>query len=275
MPQIAYGILKKGRDRIRVIRPTAACPHSSAAGRGEIFNIFLWSVIVLCVASAAFAQQSSAGAPDKPSVHGMMLFGGTKSSAVYISHLPMFHTPHDYQVLAEIALPEEAQTAYQKSLKAKPKETVYTLVPEVFILPEMVANPRPFKAELYCGHFERGGKPITEKFTVTFKRILYQQKFDLNRQRPQTAQYLVFGDTLQQYAAHAIAAKPDFDHILRLVNTPIDANALKASPYTLCNLPQQNLPLKKGNFRTENTVEGRKMLLKVDKTLYLEFDDLK
>ncbi|MFY7997474.1 MAG: hypothetical protein ACOVSW_02610 [Candidatus Kapaibacteriota bacterium] len=237
--------------------------------------IAYFSIIIFCIASSAFAQQHSAGAPDKPSVHGMLFFGGVQSSAVYISHLPMFHTPHDYQILAEIELPEETRIAYQKSLKAKPKETVYTLVPEVFVLPEMFANPRPFKAELYCGHFERGGKPITEKFTVSIKRIIYQQKFDPSLLRPKTASYLVFGDALQQYAAHTITAKPDFDHILALANTPLDANALKTSPYTLCNLFEPNRPLKKRNFRTKNAVQGRKMLLKVDKTLYLEFDDLK
>jgi hypothetical protein len=231
-------------------------------------------VAFLFAASSAFAQHHTTGAPDKPSVHGMLFFGGVKSPAIYISHLPIFHTPHDYQVLAEIEIPDAVRSAYRKSLKANPRQTVYTLVPEVFVLPEMLANPRPFKAELYAGHFERGGKAISEKFTVNFKRILYQKKFDPQEKRSETASYLVFGDASAQYAAHLITAKPDFDQILTLKNVPIRAEVFKTHGYTLCTFQQKNIPLKSGNFTAESTVEPTKMLLKVDKSLYLEFDDL-
>ncbi len=231
-------------------------------------------VALVFVVLPAFVQHHSTGAPDKPSVHGMLFFGGVKSPTIYVSHLPIFHTPHDYQVLAEIEIPGDVRSAYRKSLKANPRQTVYTLVPEVFVLPEMLANPRPFTAELYAGHFERGGKPISEKFTVSIKRIVYQKKFDLQEKRSESASYLVFGDASAQYAAHCITAKPDFDHILTLKNVPIPAEAFKTLGYTLCTFRQKNIPLKSGNFMAESTVEPTKMLLKVDKSLYLEFDDL-
>lgn len=232
-------------------------------------------VAVLFAVSTAFAQHHNAVAPDKPSVHGMLLFGGVKSSAVYVSHLPIFHTPHDYQVLAEIEIPDDVRSAYRKSLKASPRQTVYTLVPEVFVLPEMLANPRPFKADLYAGHFECGGKLISEKCTVSFKRIIYQKKFDPQEKRGENASYLVFGDTFAEYAAHLITAKPDFDQILALQNVPLGAEALKTHNYTVCTFPQKNIPLESGNFSARSDVKLRKMLFKVDKSLYLEFDDLK
>src|SRR4051812_9463415 len=39
---------------------------------------------------------------DTPSIHGMVVFGGEKDT--YASHLPMFHSPHDRQVILKIAL---------------------------------------------------------------------------------------------------------------------------------------------------------------------------
>ena len=38
---------------------------------------------------------------DVPTTHGMLLFG---NETVYASHLPMFHSPHDYQLILELDL---------------------------------------------------------------------------------------------------------------------------------------------------------------------------
>ncbi len=238
----------------------------------RLFALIIFSMFLLV--ETTIAQTKVTSYPDKSSLHGMMFFGGKKSPSVYASHLPMFHTPHDYQIILEVEIADEARAAYQKSLRTNPKETVYTLVPEVFVLPEMLDNPRPFKAEIYTGHFERGGKPITGKLPVSIKRVIYRQKFDTAAKRPKTASYLVFGNNKEQFAAHTITAKPDFDQIVSLRNCPIAEESLKSSNYTVCSLAEQNRPLKKGNFSAQTSVNAGKMLLKFDKTLYLEFDDL-
>lgn len=230
--------------------------------------------LMLLFSGNIIAQTTTKTYTDRPSLHGMMFFGGVKSPSIYASHLPMFHTPHNYQVILELEISDEARAAYQKSLKANPKQTVYTLVPEVFVLPEMLDTPRPFKAEIYAGHFERGGKPITGKLPVSIKRIVYRQKFDSAVTRSESASYLVFGDAKAQFAAHYITAKPDFDQICTLRNLPLSSDALKASSYVLCASGEKNKPVKNGNFSAKNSVNGGKMLLNVDKTLYLEFDDL-
>jgi hypothetical protein len=51
--------------------------------------------------SLAFLAAASARA-DAPAVHGMVLFGGKQ--AAYVSHLPMFHAPHDRQLILKVAL---------------------------------------------------------------------------------------------------------------------------------------------------------------------------
>ncbi len=235
----------------------------------------LWMIAPPHLPLAAQGNHAHSTSTDKPSTHGMMFFGGEKARPVYASHLPMFHTPHDYQVLLELEIPDSVRTAYRQSRTATPKETVYTLVPEVFVLPEMITKPRPFTAQLYCGHFERGGKPITGTFTVSIQRVLHFKKFDISAKRFKTAEYLVFGSPEAQYAAHVISAKPDFDHIVRLGNTPLSAKELQANATTVFNLTRSNTPLQTGKMQAVNMRTGKPVTMQVSASLYLEFDDLK
>jgi hypothetical protein len=52
--------------------------------------------ILILFVGLAFAQAS---AQDQPAVHGMLLVG---EETLYLSHLPMFHSPHNYQVILEV-----------------------------------------------------------------------------------------------------------------------------------------------------------------------------
>ena len=41
---------------------------------------------------------------DHTGVHGMAIIVCTRSSGVYLSHLPMFRVPHDFQVILAASL---------------------------------------------------------------------------------------------------------------------------------------------------------------------------
>ncbi len=156
--------------------------------------------------STAMAQHQHG---DMPSVHGMAIFG---KKTVYLSHLPMFHAPHDYQAIMEAEFDQSALTTY---LSAQESETFFTLVPEEFSLPEMMNKPRPFKAQIFAGHFERGGKMIAET-TVKIKKVILFKKLNPKGQRPQKSTYYVLGNSFEQFMIHKISAKPDFDHIIQV-----------------------------------------------------------
>lgn len=235
-----------------------------------------WMIGAFPLPLAAQGNHTHSTITDKPSTHGMMFFGGEAARSVYASHLPMFHTPHDYQVLLELEIPDSVRTAYEQSLTVTPKETIYTLVPEVFVLPKMIAKPRPFTAQLYCGHFERGGKPIAGTFTVSIRRVLHFKKFDTSAKRLKTSEYLVFGSPKAQYAAHMISAKPDFDHIVRLENAPLNTSELnQANTITVFSLNRANTPLQMGRVQAKNMRTGKLTTMQIGASLYLEFDDLK
>jgi hypothetical protein len=207
----------------------------------------------------------SAEAADRPSTHGMLLFGQQK---VYVSHLPMFHSPHDYQLIAEVELPPEARAIYESNLRQHPVETVYTLVPEVFVLPEMVANPRPFRADLVRGHFERGGTEIATQLTVKLGRVVHFRKFDPKEQKPALATYLLFGNAEEAFLAHYVAAKPDFDHVLAL------RGGFTGEPTLLETGATNSRPLAEGTFTFKSRGDGQGFTLNLKKSLYFETGDL-
>jgi len=99
----------------------------------RIMSIAITSAIAL--ASLTSACQTAMSAPsgaaassahvhgmavDRPAVHGMLLVG---TNALYVSHLPMFHAPHDYQALAEVALQDGAGDARARYVADKAART--------------------------------------------------------------------------------------------------------------------------------------------------------
>jgi hypothetical protein len=165
----------------------------------------LFALSMLIFSSGAIAQHHQ---HDRPSTHGMLAFG---SSKIYLSHLPMFHSPHDYQLIveAEVSNPK----LYQQTLNKLAADEYMTILPERFSLTEMMESPHPFKANLYHGHFERGGTDVGS-MTFTIKKILYAKKFD--GRKAQANEYFYFGEGSEIFGAHIISAAPDFDHVVRV-----------------------------------------------------------
>ncbi|MFT6632787.1 MAG: hypothetical protein ACJAS4_002752 [Bacteriovoracaceae bacterium] len=217
---------------------------------------------------------------DLPSVHGMFVFGKDK---VYLSHLPMFHSPHDYQVLIEVELPEEVKAVYLEEKLQDKFQSVYTIVPESFILPEVMTDGHSFKAVLYKGHFERGGSPITKEINITIKKVLYFKQFDKSAVKTPTAtataKYIIIGNKTEQFIIHKVIAKPDFDQVIKLngSNKALIAILLKTTHLNVTIPSSLNtVPLKEG----ENLIaklsdnQNSSVSINIKKSLYLEYGDL-
>jgi len=231
-------------------------------------NGFVWFLLALLPGIAL---------TDPAAVHGMLLLGGDK---IYVSHLPMFHPPHDYQAILEVALQPEAKRLFLADQAAHPEQRIYTLVPERFVLPEMVQHPRPFKATLVRGHFERGGTDILSNTQVTIQRVIYFAKLNPNAASPAAPQYILFGRWGEAYLAHLISGRPGFDQILgaEVKNLKL-LELIESKPSVVIQIPQ----LSGGKPVTELTPviaqvsgneETRDILVTLNQ-LYLEFDDLK
>jgi hypothetical protein len=237
--------------------------ESSKLVRRIIFRYFIF-----CCVNSSFAQHDEhIKITDKPSTHGMLLMGTEK---IYASHLPMFHSPHYYQIILELELSKADKQKYLMDKNKNPNITTYTIEPETFILPDMLNHPKPFKVNLYRGHFERGGTEILKNVPVKIVAIVYFQKFKVEELKSKIANFIMFGNLKEQFLAHQITNSPDFDQIVE-VKTNLNQH-LKNRKFAILNLDNaQNYPI--GVSGNELKVNDKSVFLL--KQLYLEFDDLK
>lgn len=209
---------------------------------------------------------NSVMAQDPASVHGMLLFGSQKT---YLSHLPMFHSPHDYQAIMEVELDQKAQMLYFADQKDHPN-TYYTIVPPRFVLPEVIQNKKSFTAQIYRGHFERDGEHIGNAVNIQISKVIYFKKLHPAPHTVSMDQYLIFGSQSESFAAHFIQGAPNFDQILKV-------GALPECAGTTCfakSVSGGSQPLKTSGS-TRIILNGKCIVLNIQKQIYLEFDDLK
>ncbi len=152
---------------------------------------------------------------DTPATHGMLLFG---DQVTYASHLPMFHSPHDYQLIMKLTLTNLPRSETIKSYEnfKKRGETFFTLVPEVMDLSQIINGAKTgFSASIYKGHFERGGQSLGV-VKVRVEKVIFSKKLDGSKAPADSDQYLLFGETGEYFAVHLIQGKPSFDEILKV-----------------------------------------------------------
>lgn len=179
------------------------------------------SAAAMLVASCWGWPNAVASAEDPARSHGMVVVG---EQTVFLSHLPLFERPHNFQVILEATFTKpgsDPQADYVADRKRK-RVNPYTLEPEAFVLPKLAASPplRSFKASIYRGHFEKlkdrklDAARIGEDVQVTVTRVVHFRRFDPAAAKPAQLEYLLFGKGGELFLAHLITRPPDFDQIL-------------------------------------------------------------
>jgi hypothetical protein len=145
----------------------------------------------------------------------MALFGGQEG--LYASHLPMFHPPHDYQVILQVHIADPAiDAALRKRLDGK--DALWTIDPEKFELsalaPEAKAPRKDFTADVVQGHFERGGETQYKAAKVVIDKVLVFRQLDGKPRDAKFSRYMQVGTGAQRFLVKQIDTRPDFDHIV-------------------------------------------------------------
>lgn len=229
---------------------------------------------------------------DRPATHNMLVVG---EDTVYLSHLPMFQEegkppmPHRYQAILEVTFANQA--GYVKDRQEHQTTKIYTLTPEVFVLPELVAvDPqhqplRSFKAnEIFRGHLEKDDKvPILQDVEVSVKRVSYFREFAPKAPKSSQLEYLLFGNGQELFLAHVITAPPDFDQILAVkvtdhafTNDETAKAVLVVFPETT-NAAASRLQEKQqatGEMKVKNAPTPKKIQVEVTRELYFEEGEL-
>jgi hypothetical protein len=157
------------------------------------------------------------GESDAPiGVHGMLLVG---EAPVYLSHLPMFMAPHNFQVILEVRLDAEANRRLGDFRSHFGRDNLCTVKPEEFsivdLLPVDPAKPAlaAFKADIVKGHFEKGGDVIAADARVSVEDVIHFEELSLT-DKADDLEYILFGTEQQFFLAHRVTQPPDFDQVL-------------------------------------------------------------
>ena len=223
------------------------------------------------VSAPATRAQAQAPAPSMGE-HGMLLFGG--GDGLFLSHLPMFHRPHDTQVVLQVHMANrEHDEELRRQLAAHPE--VWTIVPEHFELDRLAPKAkhplRKFHADVVSGHFERGGRTVYQGDEFIVDRVVFDHRLAPTSGPGATLTYRIVdaGAGVQEhFLVHWIATRPDADHVVRVM-TPPDTR-----------LPRQ-VELARGDTLSADPKALEAALHKtgaewahVDQSIYLETGDL-
>lgn len=255
----------------------------------------LWKMGSLLTACLMFAAGVAAAESHDPvgtesqGFHGMLVLG---TESIYIDHLPMFLPQHRYQGIWEVSFgdrPEEERELHElyRNERRRPESSgrIFTLAPrELFRLPELSASiPRSsFKADLFVGHFERGGEVFLEDVTVNVKRRIHWHPFRNGHGPPERLSYVLFGQGDEYFLAHWITAAPNYHQVLE-VTSAADLDDIPEGVQII--LPQRSdvealqagesvsgLVILDGN--PEQPAAVKSLELEVRSEIYLERDEL-
>ncbi|ALT00046.1 hypothetical protein [Lacimicrobium alkaliphilum] len=163
----------------------------------------IWLVSLLLCFSALTRADS-----DYDGTHGMVVF--THESGLYASHMPMHTKPHDAQIIYKIS-PGDPFLYFL----AKDADLV-TIKPETFNLQHLMQGEKlTVKADVYMGHFERGGSLQYEQMEVTFLEQKYFRMIE-PQSEPSTLQVYdeVELDRGGRMLVHQIRGVPSYDHLI-------------------------------------------------------------
>src|SRR3954471_528132 len=91
--------------------------------------------------------------------HGMVLVGSP--DAAFLSHVPMFHTPHDVQLLLSVHLDGV-------KLPSSFSDRLFTFLPETLSLDDLrLGALKKLRGTVFLGSFENGGTPVAKNVTAT------------------------------------------------------------------------------------------------------------
>ncbi len=173
---------------------------------------------VITLAAVLLASWSVVRA-ERPAVHGMVVFGETR---ILMSHLPLFHPPHDWQVIFEVSLKHNTTNisdVYHPSQDA-PGDQLYTFEPIPFKLTEMIEHPTAMTGSLYKGHFEKDGQLLLTDVEAAIAQVVFHKKLAPIPAPALQNSYLMIGTETkgaeEVFVIHRIDGKPSFDEIAQV-----------------------------------------------------------
>lgn len=245
-------------DTVSIGDDPASLPSMGAARRSST-TLFTAMIGLMALGAAAQAKSIDTRPGGRMGVHGMVVFG-SPATGLYMSHIPMFHHPHDVQAFFKVSFP--GADVFE--------DGTYTFQPERFALDDVIdGRLDTFKGTLFRGSFEGDGKPMRD-VTVKVERVIDAAALRHDTPVPSTLEYRVIGTPQDAYVIHPITGAPDFDHLVRLdlSHSTLTAQDIAAGVRLVLPRPDK-VEERITSGAVEATVKGtdRKVTIAVDRVL--------
>ncbi|MCL1142793.1 hypothetical protein [Shewanella gaetbuli] len=188
------------------------------------FFIFLTFSYSLLAATPKHQHDSDSILAPSMGLHGMLLFGN--ESALFASHLPMFHTPHNAQVIVQLSFNQKhIQQQMITQMAQEHSDSVWTIVPQHFDLARLSPTAKhaidELTVDVFEGHFERGGHLRWAKKKIKLEKVLVFSPLSLTEVEDtrSTTHYFTVNNSASdrtQFLVKKLTHRPDADHILKL-----------------------------------------------------------
>ena len=181
-----------------------------------MFKSVLVAIVCAFMSYSSFAEEEKLPPldPKYMGVHGMVLM--SKSSTIFASHLPMYHKPHNVQLVYKLEVKD-----FNLVQVVRDNELV-TVKPKPFNLQRLMRGEKvTVNAELYIGHFERDGMKVYDNITLVFDKQLYMRELSDIKPSSNEQEYDVisYNSKADRLYIHRLQQAPSFDHIIHIDRT--------------------------------------------------------
>jgi len=171
-------------------------------------------VLLICFClNVSFAEEVKELPPLDPAyegTHGMVLVSHT--STIFASHLPLYHKPHDVQLVYKLDIKDLSLLQLVRDNK------LVTIKPKPFNLQRLMRGEKMMiNADIYMGHFERDGMLVYENVPLNFAKQLYVRDFSDIKESSKRQEYDVIElRKNNRIYIHRIQQRPSFDHLIHI-----------------------------------------------------------
>lgn len=186
----------------------------------KLIDQILLIMLLICTAESLAGTLNSDHHHSRVGFHGMVLV--TDGSDLFASHLPLYRSPHDFQLVYKVSSRFNKQLIARLTAESDGgsfTNNMVTLLPAKFDLNKLVdGDSFEIATQFYTGHFERGGKKWLEDQNFKFVRQIYKRPL-ANLTASQKSESMVW-DVLEnesdshQLWIHQIQTRPSMDAIV-------------------------------------------------------------
>jgi hypothetical protein len=159
-------------------------------------------------------------------VHGMNLFGsGDATSKLYLSHIPLYDSPHNLQVIVEVKIasgvPDGQAQFATRNFTVRPSSA--------FSLDDLAQGTlHSITGNVFMGNFESGGSQAFRSVKFDVQRVIFQHGLSNTMPSTSTLDYIAVGTPTQAFLVHVIDAAPNYEQIVHIKAPPmLDSLALE------------------------------------------------